>query len=584
MIPLRRYWQLLSGYLASQRRKVALLAALLLANVGLQLLNPLVLRRFLDSAVSGTGDDTLLGIAVLFIAIAAVAQLVSVAESYLAGDIGWSTTNALRSDVARQCLRLDMTFHNTHTPGELIERIDGDVATLSDFFSRMTLRAAASLLMLAGALAVLFSIDWRIGLAIAGYAAVGLAVLNRIRAIALPAAREDRETSAQLFGYIEERLAGTEDVRARGATEYVMRGLFRKMRDRLRARRNSSAMFTVSFATLDLLFALGTAIAFSMSGSLFQSGALTIGTVYLIVQYTLVVTLPLRDLSQQVEGLQRATASISRVQDLLSLESATETAGGPAGPWNLPAGPLPVDVAGVSFAYPGGDTVLHDVSFALRPGKVLGLLGRTGSGKSTIARLLLRLYDPNAGIVRVGGVNLREVGPREVRDRVGMVTQEVQLFEASVRDNLTFFDRAVGDDRIVETLERLGLSGWYAGLSDELDTPLPAGGAGLSAGEAQLLAFARVFLRNPGLVILDEASSRLDAATEQLVERGVDQLLRGRTGIVIAHRLATLRRADDIVVLERGRIRETGRREDLAADPTSRFADLLRAGLEVATE
>jgi ABC-type multidrug transport system fused ATPase/permease subunit len=246
----------------------------------------------------------------------------------------------------------------------------------------------------------------------------------------------------------------------------------------------------------------------------------------------------------------------------------------------LPAGPLSVQLDRVSFRYEEGDEVLRDVSFQLAPGRVLGLLGRTGSGKTTITRLLVRLYDPQSGTLSIGEANLRDIGFADLRRRVGMVTQDVQLFKATVRDNLTFFDSRIPDERILEVLEEVGLAGWLQRLPNGLQTVLGTGGSGLSAGEAQLLAFARVFLKDPGLVILDEASSRLDPVTERLVERAVDRLFAGRTGIVIAHRLKTVQRADDILILEDGRVAEYGRRTELAADPRSRFSALLRTGLE----
>jgi len=216
----------------------------------------------------------------------------------------------------------------------------------------------------------------------------------------------------------------------------------------------------------------------------------------------------------------------------------------------------------------------------LAPGRVLGLLGRTGSGKTTLTRLLFRLYDLSGGAIRLGGVDLRAARLSELRQRVGIVTQDVQLFQASIRDNLTLFDRTISDERILTMLEQLELVDWLAGLKHGLATELGPGGGGLSAGEAQLLAFARVFLQYPGLVILDEASSRLDPATERLIERAVDRLLEGRTGIIIAHRLATVQRADEIMILDRGRVVEHGPRELLANAPGSRFATLLRAGME----
>jgi len=224
-------------------------------------------------------------------------------------------------------------------------------------------------------------------------------------------------------------------------------------------------------------------------------------------------------------------------------------------------------------------TVLKDITFDVSPGEFLAILGPSGSGKTTLTRLILRLYDPIKGAIRLGGVELRDVALAELRGRVGMVTQDVQLFHATVRENLTFFDPSIPDQRILAVLEDLELLPWYQSLANGLDTVL-AGSGGLSAGEAQVLAFTRVFLRNPGLVILDEASSRLDPATERLIERAVDRLLAERTGIIIAHRLATVMRADDILILEGGRIREYGQREALRNDPGSRFAELLRTGME----
>jgi ABC-type multidrug transport system fused ATPase/permease subunit len=238
----------------------------------------------------------------------------------------------------------------------------------------------------------------------------------------------------------------------------------------------------------------------------------------------------------------------------------------------------------VTFGYTETETVLQNVSFQLQAGKVLGLLGRTGSGKTSLIRLLFRLYNPNSGHIRLGmnghQLDIGETRLEDLRQCIGMVTQDVQLFRATVRDNLTFFDKRVSDDKILQVVEELELSGWYNTLPQGLDTELATEGSSLSAGEAQLLAFTRVFLRDPGLVILDEASSRLDPATEQLIERAIDKLLANRTGIIIAHRLSTVHRADHILIVEGGRIREFGDYDDLAHDPNSRFYSLLQTGLE----
>ncbi|HEY6410802.1 MAG TPA: ABC transporter ATP-binding protein, partial [Ktedonobacteraceae bacterium] len=296
----------------------------------------------------------------------------------------------------------------------------------------------------------------------------------------------------------------------------------------------------------------------------------------LIFSYTNLLTQPIEQIRTQLQDLQKAGASIQRVQELLRTQSAI--ADGIGVP--LPEGALSVEFRDVSFGYVEESAVLRHLNFSLQPGKVLGVLGRTGSGKTTLARLLLRLYDFQEGEICLGGVPIGKASLRELRQHVGMVTQDVQLFHATVRDNLTFFDPGIPDAQILAVLDDLELSTWYRSLPQGLDTELGSDGEGLSAGEAQLLAFTRVFLANPGLVILDEASSRLDPATEYLIERAVSKLLQGRTGIIIAHRLGTVQRADEILILENGQLREHGSREALAGDTSSRFYRLLQTGLE----
>ena len=575
-ISFKRYWDLLAKHIVPQRGRFSLLTVLLLSSIGLQIVNPQIMRYFIDAATSGQSTRTLAVAAIAFIGIALFQQAVAVGATYVGENVAWIATNALRAELARHCLYLDMSFHNDHSPGELIERIDGDVAELSNFFSQLVVRVIGNLLLLLGILAVLFLEDWRVGIAFTLFAAITLYLLNQVRGLAIPHQKAFREANANLFGFLEERLAGAEDIRSSGAVEFIIHGLYRLQYAILGHWRKAWRMFLVIRSTGGALLMLGNAMAILAGYYLYQQGAVTIGTVYLLIHYANILGRPIRELTQQIETLQNIGASTERLAELRSVESKVRD--GPGA--DIPGGPLPLAFDDVSFAYTQDELVLRDLSFQLRPGAVLGLLGRTGSGKSTLARLIFRLYDPTGGQIALGDVDIREPRLKALRERVAIVTQDVQLFQASVRDNLTFFDRNVLDERIHAVIEELELADWYRSLPDGLDTRLETGGRGLSAGEAQLLAFTRVFLRDPGLVILDEASSRLDPATEQLIERAVDKLLQDRTAIIIAHRLGTVHRADDVMILDDGRVAEYGDRERLANDPTSRFYSLLQTGLE----
>lgn len=563
-------------YLRPQWRKTLLMAVLLLTSVGLQLVNPLIIRYFIDTFESGGSISALTYAAVAFIGIALVTQVIAVYATYVSENVAWMATNHLRTDLVAHCLGLDMAFHKAHTAGELIERIDGDVNTLSNFFSQFVVHLLGNTILLIGVLLLLFGTDWRVGLAVTAFAVVAFIILIGIRSRAVPFWVADRQMSANFFGFLGEQLAGTEDIRANGATGYVMQRFYLLLRSWLPVMRRASLVSYAMGMTTLTVFAIGNAIAFAIGGYLWSIGVITIGTVYLIFYYTNLLTQPIEQIRTQLQDLQKAGASIQRVQELLRIQSAIVDSPGVA----LPQGALSVEFRDVSFGYVAENTVLQDLTFSLQPGKVLGVLGRTGSGKTTLARLLLRLYDFQEGEISLEGVPIGKVSLRELRQRVGMVTQDVQLFHATVRDNLTFFNRAIPDEQILTVLNDLELSTWYRALPQGLDTELGSDGEGLSAGEAQLLAFTRAFLANPGLVILDEASSRLDPATEHLIERAVSKLLQGRTGIVIAHRLGTIQRADEILILEDGQLLEHNSREALADDTSSRFYRLLQTGLE----
>ena len=565
---------LLATYLRPEWPRVVLLGLLLFAGIGLQLANPQIVRTFIDQAQAGEPFEQLVWIALLFIGVALLTQGMTIAETYVAENLGWRTTNALRADLARHVLALDLSFHAEHGVGELIERIDGDVSAIADFFSRFVVQVLGSALFLLGVLVLLYREDWRVGGLLTTFTLAALAFLMWGGGFVGVRARAARQATAGLIDYLEERLGGLPDLKTSGADGYALRRLHERLAARFHHINVAVMAGSILNAVVGVLFVLGTGAALGLGTALYGSGAITLGTIYLIFRYTGMLRDPLERLTRQMNNFQQATGGIVRVRELLATEARVKDGQGT----NFPAGALSVELDDVSFAYEY-EPVLRGVSFRVEPGEVLGLLGRTGSGKTTISRLLFRLHDPTEGSVRLGGTDVRAARLDALSERVGLVTQEVQLFQGTLRDNVALFDRTVSDAHLVEVFAELGLDEWLRALPAGLDTPLGAGGRGLSAGEAQLVALTRVLLKDPGLVVLDEASSRLDPHTERLLERAVTRLLDGRTGVVIAHRLATVERADQILILEDGRVAEFGRRADLARDPESRFARLLRAGI-----
>ena len=619
-IPLKQYWDLLYKYLRPQWKISLVLAVLLLGNIALQLINPQIIRGFLDAAQTGAETEILVKAALLFLVLAIIQQIVSVLASYVSENVAWTATNALRVDLTKHCLGLDLSFHNARTPGEMIERVDGDINNLAIFFSRFVVELLGNSLLVVGVLVMLWLENWLIGLGLSIFVTISMVIMLKYRNVAVPHWAAERQTSADFYSFLEERLAGTEDIRANGAEAYVMRNFHGLIREMLRKSLKSAMVINVLININQFLFAVGTAAAFAIGTYLFQNQIVTLGSVYIVYHYTSMMNRPMDSISHQVEQLQRAGAGIVRIQELLAIESKIKEPKTPPDDSHLRSAchlglPLALRFDAVTFGYDdavpqGGsiskngnngkngpkplpddtiqpkEIVLHDLNFTLEPGKVLGLLGRTGSGKTTMTRLLFRFYDPDKGVISISADNLsdlidiRQLPLGTLRKQVGMVTQNIQLFNASVRDNLTFFDSTVPDEKIEQVIHELELSEWFASLPKGLDTVLESGGGGLSAGEAQLLAFTRIFLSDPGLVVMDEASSRLDPATETLIERAVEKLVADRTAIIIAHRLGTVQRADEIMILNQGQIEEYGDREVLANDPNSRFYNLLQTGLE----
>ena len=389
---LRQYWNVLATYLRSQRLLVGALAVLLLGSVGIQLVIPQVLRTFIDAAQASSSGEELIRVALIFLGVAIVKYALNLGTTYVSEVVAWTATNAMRVDLASHCLRLDMSFHNIHTPGELIERIDGDVSKLSTFFTKLVIRSLTSLLMLVGVLVLLSFEDWRVGLAFTLFATVTLIILSSMRDIATPHLQAERQTSAELFGFLEERLAGTEDIRANGGNGYTLRCLFELIRRLWRADLTASLKIATLRTTIIFFFSISSILALVFGAYLFWAGAMTIGTVYLIFAYVQMLGDPIQRLALEAQNFQQASASLLRITELYHTRSHIHD-GTRA---HLPEGALAVVFHDVSFGYDkhvasrmsqvvdtGADVssdtdhatnsvILRDISFQLRPRRGAG--------------------------------------------------------------------------------------------------------------------------------------------------------------------------------------------------------------------
>ncbi len=575
-LPLKDYFKLLYKYLKKQKLMVILLFLILVTNLVIQLANPQILRYYIDAVTENLSSENLVIAALLFIGFGIIRQVFKIISTYISEKVGWRATNALRSDLIEHCINLDMDFHKTHQSGEMLERVDGDVNALFSFFSTFVLQFISNLGLLIGIILLIYREDWRIGLTLTFIAILDMLAMKYIEKKSLKHWEKSREYSAQLYGFLGEQITSVEDINTCGAKNYTMNSLYKLYRKMLPIEVKATLGHYYMWIANIVVFALGNTAALILSAYFYGNSLITFGTVYLIFYYIELMANPLEEIRSQMQKLQRAEASIKRVKELLRTKSIIEY-----GDKDLDSKEfIDVDINGVSFSYEDGEVVLKDIDINIEKNTVLGVLGHTGSGKTTLARLIVRLYDVCSGSIKFNEENLRHVTKESLMENISYVTQEVQIFHATVRENLTLFNPNIKDETILNVIEDIGLMPWLNNLPNGLNTVLDNGGSGLSSGEAQLLAFVRVFLKNPKLVILDEATSKLDPITEGLIDEALNKLLKNRTCMIIAHRLGTVGRADNILILEEGTVVEYGNRKKLCKDKNSKFYNLLQKGME----
>jgi ABC-type multidrug transport system fused ATPase/permease subunit len=541
------------------------------------LVGPLILRELIDRAGQGATVASLVALGVGYLVIAVGSQVIALAVSVMTTTTAWHTANSLRLQLTGHVLGLDHGFHRSHSPGELIERIDGDTTSVSDFLAVVVVRVLSAVILIVGVVVVVTTIEWWLGLGMAAYALAVAAVVFAHRNHAVAESADEMSASGALYGGIEERLTASEDLRANGAGPYAAARLVADTSRFVRVAVRRERAFLRLWRRLQLPIVTGLALALVVGAIGVQAGFLSIGSAFLLFQYSRRIQSPLEEISHELELIQKANGAMARVVELLAITSTIED----NGQVSPPAGPLTVRFDQVEFEYGDGQVVVDGIDLTIEAGRTVGLVGHTGSGKTTLSRLLVRLVEATSGQVSLGGVPISDISLDELRRRVAYVPQTVDLLSGSIRDNVTFYndDPQITEARIDAVLAEVGLDRFTGEAKHQLLGP---GGSGLSAGEGQLLALARVWLRDPDLIVFDEPTSRVDPETETRLEAALAALCAGRTTVIVAHRLSTLRHVDDIAVVDRGEVVEHGPRASLVADEQSHYHRLLASGLELA--
>jgi ABC-type multidrug transport system fused ATPase/permease subunit len=558
----------LVGQLRPYRGRVALMFAGLLAATAAGLAPPYLAGKAIDSGILAGDVSALDWIVAAFVAVAVIYAVATYLQTYMVGWVGTRVLQDLRERVFSHIQAMPIGFFTRRSPGVLISRMTNDIEALNQLVTTGVVTMFSSTLTLIGVVAILLLLD--VQLALVTFLTFPLLMVASLifRVASAGAYRATRERIAAITAYLQESLSGVRVVRSFGQEPRHLDEMT-ALNEANRAVNMKTVYLNASyFPAVELLSAIGTAVILLYGGSQAIDGAIQIGVIVAFVGYLNTFFEPIQQLSQLYTTYQQGMAALDKIFDLLETEPEMVDAPDATDP-----GPLrgEIELDGVWFSYgeegeSGADTwALRDVDLHVPPGQTLALVGATGAGKSTFAKLVARFYDPQQGTVRVDGHDLRTLQQQALRRQLGIVPQEGFLFSGSVGDNVAFGRPEASEEEVAAAIAAVGATEFVAALPDGLDTQVGERGIQLSAGQRQLVAFARALLAEPRILILDEATSNVDVRTEKTIERGLERLLHGRTAIVIAHRLSTIRRAGKIVVLEDGQIAEQGTHDELIA-------------------
>ena len=527
----------------------------------------------IDNGIQASDDARLVQDVVLYVAIGVVAWVLGTATWLMLAGVGQRMVLDLRRDLFEHLTSLSLRYFSQQKAGWIIARLTSDVDALSDVLNQGLTTLVVNTLTLIAAIGGLFLLDWRLGLVALLVLPPGMLITRWFQRSSHAAFSDVRTRIAAVTAQLAESVAGMAVVQAFNRE----RAFQREFEDLNEANRISNTyaqkLSSVFFPAIELLGVIAQVAVIYAGAQMIDGGALEIGTLIAAVGMLSLVFQPLQELSELYGQVQAASAAMGKISTVLDADQDI-TDRHDARELHRIDGRLELDR--VVFAY-GEEPVIHGLEFEIPSGGCIALVGESGGGKSTTAKLIARFYDPDDGAVRIDGVDLRDVRLRSYRRQLGVVLQDPFLFSGTIADNIRFARPDASDEEIEAAARAIGVDRVAARFEEGLDHVVREGGSGLSAGERQLISIARALVADPRVLILDEATSNIDRPSEVLIERAFDTLLRGRTSIIIAHRLATVRRADEILVLERGRITQRGTYDELMAveGPFRRLATTL---------
>lgn len=571
-------------YVRPYWKTLIVVSILLLLRTGLNLLPPLVQREVVDQVI-GSKDLSRLALLIgILVGIHALTRVVDFGDLYMRHVVGERFIFDLRVRIYAHLQQLSLSFYESTSTGELMSRVTNDVNALEQFVTHGVALTVVDLLRLVGASAVLLALNWKLAMIMLvplPLMAVGLWIFNHR---ARPIYRRVRDRLGDINASLQDKLAGIRVVQAFEQEEAELRSFRQVSQDYLEERVNAIRTWSVFFPALHFTSAVGGALVLGFGARMVVNDLLTLGTLVAFLSYIISFYEPLRRLTEVDNTFQQAIAAGERIFELLDRQSDIQDA---ANAVNLEEINGKVVFDRVHFRYaddenadPEHQNVLHDISFTIEPGQAVALVGPSGAGKTSIANLLCRFYDPDKGRVLVDGHNLRDVKVQSLRQHVAIVLQDTFLFNSTVRDNLRYGNPDADEEEMIEAAKAAYAHDFIVELPEGYDTEIGERGVRLSGGQKQRLALARAILADPRILILDEATSSVDAEAEFLIQQALDQVMKGRTALVIAHRLSTIRSADKIIALEEGHIREVGSHRDLLARG-GLYSQLYRRQLEL---